>query len=478
MKEFLSRIDEVRWKLSEEAMPQMKVPGFIYADSLIMEHALQDKSIQQVANVACLPGIRDFSFAMPDIHQGYGFAIGGVAAFDLEEGVISPGGVGYDISCGIRLLVSDISKDEAQSVIEDLASALYAKVPSGVGSSVRTKLSPKELLAVLEEGAGWTAKKGMATPDDLEAIENKGCYKDADPESVSKRALNRGLDQLGTLGSGNHFIEVQIVDKVFDSASASVMGLKEGMIAVMIHCGSRGLGHQVCDDNLRIMNKAMDRYGIEVPDRQLCSVPIQSREGQEYMGAMYSAANFALANRQVITANVRDVFSNFFTGQDLRLLYDVSHNMAQIEDHPGPGGSSRKLCVHRKGATRALPPGHKLLPINYRSIGQPVFVPGSMGTVSYVLAGTAKAAEECFASTCHGAGRAMSRRAAKKETDARTLKEDLKSKGIIVKADRISTLLEESPSAYKDVDRVIGIVEKADISRKVARLKPLAVIKG
>lgn len=478
MEEFLFRIDEVRWRLSMEAMPGMKVPGLIYADKEIMEQALGDNALAQVANVACLPGIQNFSFAMPDIHQGYGFPIGGVAAFDLQEGVISPGGVGYDICCGVRLLVSDIEKEQIIPVLDSLASSIYSRVPSGVGSKVSAKLSQKELQRVLERGAVWAVEKGMGETGDLDFIENRGRYEQADPSCVSDRAKKRGLAQLGTLGSGNHFLEVQVVDRIFERSSADVMGLREGAITVMVHCGSRGLGHQVCDDYIRVMARAMGHYGIRVPDRQLCSVPVLSREGKDYMGAMYSAANFALANRQIITSRLREVFSRFFSGRDLKLLYDVSHNMAQVEEHSLGTSSPSRVCVHRKGATRALPPGHPLLPELYRETGQPVLVPGSMGTASYVLAGTARGGKECFASTCHGAGRIMSRHSARKETDGNRVRQELKQRGIIVKAESLSTVSEEKPSAYKNVERVIEVVEKAGIGKKIARLRPLAVIKG
>ncbi len=478
MREFLVKKDAFRWELSMEAEKGMRVPGFLYADNYIIEKLEEENALVQVANVACLPGIKKYSFAMPDIHWGYGFAIGGVAAFDEEDGIISPGGVGYDISCGVRLLSADLTSEEARGSLHSLTSGIFTHVPCGLGSRVAERLNRKELDNVLQEGSVWALKRGYASRDDLAATENGGCLEDADPGRVSEKAKERGKDQLGTLGSGNHFIEIQVIENVYDIEKAALLGLKRGSITVMIHCGSRGLGHQVCDDNIRAMSKVMAKYGIEVPDRQLVSVPIQSPEGRSYFGAMYSAANFAIANRQIITKRVRDVFEKIFPGRELRLVYDISHNMAHMEEHIDAKGDREKLCVHRKGATRALPPGHGSLYEPYLTTGQPVLIPGSMGTASYILTGTGRAAAECFASTCHGAGRVLSRHAARKTSDGHALRQKLEDQGISVMAGSYKTLSEETPLAYKDVDHVVDVVDRAGISCKIARLVPLAVIKG
>ncbi len=467
----------VRWILPREAQKGMRVPGLIYGDAETVRGMEGEKSLQQVANVATLPGIIGYSYCMPDIHQGYGFPIGGVAAFDEDEGIISPGGVGYDISCGVRLMASDAEIDEVRPHVRELTARLFSSVPCGVGSHGAVKLNRKELIAVLRKGALWAVEKGLGDGEDLRSIEKGGTLENTDPSAVSQRALERGQNQLGTLGSGNHFIEIQVVDRIFDLAVARRFGLQEGQITLMVHCGSRGLGHQVCDDQIRIMLNAMKRYGIAVPDRQLCCAPLDSPEGRCYMSAMRAAANFALANREVIGHHLRESFRKCLPGRAIRLLYDVSHNMAHMEEHLWEG-RRRRLCVHRKGATRALPPGHPELPDHLKPAGQPVLIPGSMGTASYVLVGTARGAEECFASTCHGAGRRLSRHASRNETSAGGLVRDLEARGIFVQAESLRTLEEEAPQAYKDVDSVVDIVERAGISRKVARLRPLAVIKG
>ncbi len=477
MREFLKRVDDVRWELSMSAMSGMKVPGMIYGDNYILENLEKENALQQIANVACLPGISGYSFAMPDVHWGYGFPIGGVAAFDLEEGIISPGGVGYDISCGVRLMTSSMGEDEVREQLEPLTAALFANVPCGVGSRGKIRLSERDMDKVLQYGASWAVRKGLGTENDLQHIEENGVLSGANPDAVSLKARERGKDQLGTLGSGNHFLEVQVVDKIFDGDAARSFGLSEGQVAVMIHCGSRGLGHQVCDDHIRLMNSTMKKYGIPVPDRQLCCVPIRSEEGKNYLEAMWSAANFALANREVIGSMVRDVFTTLFPSHELRLLYDVSHNMAHIEEFPY-GEGRKSFCVHRKGATRALPPGHSNLSGPFQKTGQPVIIPGSMGTASYILLGTSIAEEQCFSSTCHGAGRLMSRHAARKNIRGEEIKREMKSRGIYVMADSYRTLCEEIPQAYKDVDSVVDVVSRAGISSKVARMKPIAVIKG
>jgi tRNA-splicing ligase RtcB len=464
MKNLLKRMDNVRLLLEKEAFPGMAVPGLIYADHYIETMLEQDSALEQVAHVACLPGIVGYSYAMPDIHWGYGFPIGGVAAFDVNEGIISPVGVGYDISCGVRLLSSYIKLADIKPVLDALTTALFSAVPSGVGSSSAIRLSLKDLDDVLRKGARWAVKEGMGMQDDLDRTEEGGCLDGALCEFVSSRAKERGKNQLGTLGSGNHFLEIQVVDEIFDKAAASQMNLESGSITVMIHCGSRGLGHQVCDDYLKVMRRAMAKYKIDVPDRQLCCAPIQSEEGQQYIGSMKAAANFAMANRQIIGSVVRDVFAQFFPGKPLFPVYDVSHNMAHIEKHIWEG-RKREVCVHRKGATRAFE-------------GQPVLIPGSMGTASYVLVGTKKAEMESFASTCHGAGRVLSRNEAVKRTRGQNLVREMADRGVTVKADSFRTLGEEMPEAYKDISAVVEVVHQAQLSLKVAKLKPVAVIKG
>ena len=455
----------------------MLVPALVYGDIETVRAMEGERSLEQAANVAMLPGIVGYSFCMPDVHQGYGFPIGGVAAFREQDGIISPGGVGYDISCGVRLMTSNLSATEIQSRIPLLISFLATNIPCGIGSHGALDLSRKDLLSVLQKGATWAVAKGFGEAADLKSIEANGCIEGANPDNLSQKALERGLGQLGTLGSGNHFLEIQMVDRIFDENLAGAFGLSEGQITFMIHCGSRGLGHQVCDDYLRIMLQAMTHYGIQVPDRQLCCAPIGSCEAKRYLSAMRAAANYALANREIIGHRVRESLQHFFPGSDIHLLYDVSHNMAHIERHTYLD-KTFNLCVHRKGATRALPPGHIDLPLHLKNTGQPVLIPGSMGTASYVLVGTQRGAEECFASTCHGAGRLMSRTEARKTTSADQTVRQLKEKGIFVHAESLRTLEEETPVAYKNVDRIVDIVEKAGISRRVARLKPLGVIKG
>lgn len=470
---------EMRWILPKGSREGMNVPGLVYGDDYILKHLEEENVLAQVANVACLPGIQRYSYAMPDIHWGYGFPIGGVAAFSMDEGVVSPGGVGYDISCGVRLMLADMDAEEIASKLELLAAALFNAVPSGVGSSGALRLKEKDLKDVLAQGARWAVKRGYGVEADLEHIEEGGGLASARPDAVSNKALERGFRQLGTLGSGNHFLEIQRVDEIYDPQAAALFGMRPNQVAIMIHCGSRGLGHQVCTDYIEVMNRAMRKYGVSVPDRQLCCTPLASQEAQAYIGAMQAAANFAMANRQVIAHFVRSAFAQFFPGCELRLLYDVSHNMAHIEEHEhAVDGRVRKLCVHRKGATRALPAGHPKVPQVYREVGQPVIIPGSMGTASYLLVGTQLASEECFSSTCHGAGRVMSRHAARKATDGASVVKSLARQGVVVMAEDMKTVEEEAPEAYKDVSRVVDVVERAGISRKVARLRPLSVVKG
>ncbi len=478
----LERIDEARVIIPKMESLGMRVPGLIYATEEMMRDIERDQALLQVINVATLPGIVKYSFAMPDIHWGYGFPIGGVAATKYDGGgVISPGGIGFDINCGVRLLRTNLTLEELKPRLERLADELFRMVPSGVGSEGFLKLTNKELRGVLRDGAKWAVERGYGDPDDLNYIEENGSAPLADPFAVSTTALDRGKEQLGTLGSGNHFLEVQVVDEIYDEKAAKVLGIERGYATVMIHCGSRGLGHQVASDYLDIMGKAMKRYGIRVPDKQLAAVPASSPEGARYIGAMFSAANFAWANRQVITHQVREAFQKVFgtswRNLGLYLVFDVTHNMASIEDYP-LDGKPTKLVMHRKGATRALPPGHPKVPQKYREIGQPVLIPGDMGRYSYLLVGTEKAYQENFGHTCHGAGRVKSRAEAKRTVKYDKLMAQLSSLGIIVRSASKKTLLEEAPEAYKDVSAVVETVHKAGISKKVARMRPLAVIKG
>lgn len=459
----------------------MRVPGIIYSSEELMRSMQGDESPRQVAAVAHLPGIVKYSLAMPDIHWGYGFPIGGVAAFDLDQGIISPGGVGYDINCGCRLMLTRLSREEVKPLISKLMTALFQTIPSGVGSRGALKLTPRDENDVLISGAGWAVRQGYGDRQDLEATEDGGVMTAADPEKVSPRALERGKDQLGTLGSGNHFIEVEVVEEVFDEAIAGAFGLFPGQVAVMIHSGSRGLGYQVCDDYLARMVRHLQKIGLVLPDRQLACAYLNSTEGRDYFAAMACAANYAWANRQMLMHHTRETMERVFNKSPrelgMRLLYDVCHNIAKLETLPLEGKEVR-LCVHRKGATRAYPPGHPDLPERYRQTGQPVLIPGDMGSGSYVMAGTEKAFHETFASTCHGAGRLLSRTQAMKQGKGRSVAKELAAQGIIVLAGGKETLREEMPGAYKNLDLVADVVVRAGISRKVARLRPLGCIKG
>ena len=460
----------------------MRTEGLVFASRELMEAIREDQALEQVRNVATLPGIVGPSIAMPDIHWGYGFPIGGVAAFDPEEGVVSPGGVGYDINCGVRLLRSALAMAEVRPYLKQLVDALFRNVPSGVGSHRKDlKLNASQERKVLESGARWAVEEGFGAEEDLRHIEEGGTIPGADPELISDRALERGRAQLGTLGSGNHFLEVQEVEEIGDAEAAEALGLFPGQLTVTIHTGSRGLGHQVCDDYLRMMRKASRNFGIELPDPQLCCAPLTSREGKEYMASMAAAANFAFANRQLITSWVRETFEQVLGKGpgDLRLsvIYDVCHNIAKWETHRVKG-QERRLCVHRKGATRAFPPGHPGTPELYRKVGQPVLIPGDMGRYSYVLVGTQGAFDETFGSTCHGAGRVLSRHAAKKVARGRDIEGLLADRGILVRAASRATVAEEISEAYKDVMDVVQVVQRAGIGRIVARLRPRAVVKG
>ena len=456
------------------ARSDMRVPARLYADEELWRQIESDRTVEQLVNVATLPGIVDFAYAMPDAHEGYGFPVGGVAAFGAEDGIISPGGVGYDINCGVRLMVSELAADDLGEKLEPLVHELSRSVPSGTGRGHREGLTPDELAGVLAHGCAWMLEQGRATEEDLDATEAGGCFDQAVVAAVSDRARQRGANQLGTIGSGNHFVEVQKVDEIFDRGTAEVIGLREGQLAVMVHTGSRGLGHQVCTDYVRRMDEAMARHGLVLPDRELACTPFHSPEGQAYFGAMCAAANFAFANRQQITCLIRRVFERMLgSGGGLRLVYDVAHNMAKLERHDG-----RSLVVHRKGATRAFGRRHAETPERYRSIGQPVLIPGSMGTSSFVLLGQNEGPERAFGSACHGAGRAMSRGAAKRLQTGSEVRRALRERGIVVRCPSSSELAEEAPQAYKDVDRVVDVVERAGLARRVARLVPIGIVKG
>ncbi len=475
------KVDDYRWRIPETFMRGMKVPGLIFADESMLEQVRQDQAPQQVVNVAQLPGILSQSMAMPDIHWGYGFPIGGVAAMDAEEGVISPGGVGYDINCGVRLVRSNLTAADLKPKMKDLVNRIYENVPCGVGSSGRLKLSKNELKEVLERGSAWAVEHGYGLPDDIELTEEQGCLAGADAKALSSRALERGRPQLGTLGSGNHFLEIQEVTGIFDKEAAESFGLFKGQLVIMIHTGSRGLGYQVCDDALDQIGKTMSKYKLRVPDAQLVCAPVRSSEGARYFAAMAAAANYAWTNRQLILHWIRETFAEV-TGQtaeqmEMRQVYDVAHNIAKFETHIVEG-QDRRVVVHRKGATRAFGPNHPDVPGRYEKTGQPVLIPGDMGTASYVLAGTRKAMTESFGSTCHGAGRVMSRHAAVRAAKGRLLSRELEKQGIFVRSRGGRTLQEEAPEAYKDIHHVVNIVHNAGLSTKVAKMKPLGVVKG
>lgn len=476
-----NRIDEFLYELPAGYRPDMRVPARFYADDKLLRGLEGDRCLEQLVNTATLPGIAGTALAMPDIHQGYGFPIGGVVATQLPDGVISPGGVGYDINCGVRLLASHLELEAVAPHLDALATALFANCPSGVGRGGQVKLKPGELDEVLENGARWALRRGFAGPEDLERTEEGGCLEGADAAKVGPRARERGQGQVGTLGAGNHFIEIDIVEQVIDADAARRIGLFQNQVVAQIHCGSRGLGHQVCTDFVQLYQKAVHRYGLALPDRELVCAPLSSPEGQDYLAAMQAAANYAFANRQVLAFHIRRSFEQVLAGKvanfNLYQIYDIAHNMAKIETHR-LGGRDLSLCVHRKGATRAFGPGAEVLPAVYRGTGQPVLVPGSMGTASWVLVGTQAAMAQTFGSTCHGAGRTMSRHHAKKSIHGHTLRRELEEQGIRVRAGSLSGLSEEAPGAYKDVDRVVAVVHGAGIARRVARLRPLAVIKG
>ena len=458
IKKDLTKINDYLWEIPKSFRNDMRVPARFYASEKMLDEIFRDRSLEQLVNVATLPGIKKYALAMPDMHEGYGFPIGGVAAIDYKEGVISPGGIGYDINCGIRLLRTGKNFNEIKDYIENLAESLFKEIPSGVGKGGKLKLSDKELDEVLNEGAKWVVRKGYGNMDDIESIESEGSLKEADASLVSFHAKNRGKDQIGTMGGGNHFVEIDRIDEIYDKDGADKFGLQKDQIMLLIHTGSRGLGHQVATDYIKTMIRAMPKYNIKVPDIELACAPFSSREGQNYFAAMSAAANFAWANREMITWHVKKVWEDIFVGKEneISLIYDVAHNIAKIE---------RQTIVHRKGATRAFP-------------NQPVIIPGSMGTASYLLMGTDKAMEESFGSVCHGAGRKMSRHEALRQSQGKEVKEELGSRGIIVRTGSIRGLAEEAPYAYKDIDSIVDIISGAGIARKIARLKPVAVIKG
>ena len=475
----LIRRSDVTWEIPQTYRADMQVPAIIYAHEDLLEAMLADRSLEQLVNVATLPGIQHAAIVMPDAHEGYGFPIGGVAATRYPDGVISPGGIGYDINCGVRLLKTSMTFDDISRQLPQLSEAMYENIPSGVGKGGTLQLSTKKIDQVLEQGAEWAVHEGYGDLEDLPSIESHGCLPGGDPRCVSLRAKQRGHDQLGTIGAGNHFVEIGRVEEIYNQDAASAFGLMQGQVTVLIHTGSRGLGHQVATDYLRLMMQVMPQYGYQPPDRELACVPFNSKEGQEYFKAMICAANFAWCNREIITWEVRQAFTKIFGSQDAQVavLYDVAHNIAEVETHQ-VAGSRQKVIVHRKGATRAFGPGFAELPAPIRDTGQPVLIPGSMGTSSYVLVGTNKSMQASFGSTCHGAGRRLSRRAAKRQVNAPQLKEQLLAQGIHVQAGSYKGIAEEAPVAYKDVNLVVETVHRAGIARKVAKLKPLAVVKG
>jgi tRNA-splicing ligase RtcB len=476
------KIDNNRYRIPKSYKSGMRTDGLIYASEKMLPKIKEDNAPEQIANVATLPGIVGCAMAMPDIHWGYGFPIGGVAAFDLKNGIISPGGVGYDINCGVRILRTDLTDNDIKTKIQDLVRSLFSNVPSGVGSKGKIRIDDREVKEVLRNGAQWASKKGYGWNEDIERIEERGMLKGANPDRVSRRALERGRPQLGTLGAGNHFLEIQVVEDIYDRESAKILGIDDaGQITVMIHTGSRGLGYQVCDDNVKVLGRVTRKYGINIPDRQLACAPIESPEGKAYFEQMACAANYAWANRQCIMHWVRESFEKVLgkKAHDLgmRLVYDVAHNIAKFEEHK-VNNEMKTVCVHRKGATRAFAPGHRDVTDIYKKIGQPVIIPGDMGTHSYLLLGTDRAMQETFGSTCHGAGRVMSRTKALKRTKGRRIDKELSDQGIFALSASDEVLREEVPEAYKDIDMVVDAVHQAGISRKVARMKPLGVVKG
>ncbi len=478
----LERVDTYRWRIPTRYNPEMRVPGMVYADDVLIEQIIGDNSLQQVANVATLPGIVGHSLAMPDIHWGYGFPVGGVAATDADEGVISPGGIGFDINCGVRMLATDLLRDQVKSQVDRLADELFSNLPSGVGTDGMRKLTQSEMREVMLRGAAWAIEEGYGFPEDLEVTEENGCLAGANPGAVSQRAIQRGISQLGSLGSGNHFCEVQVVDHIYDIEAANALGIGEkGQVVVTIHCGSRGFGHEVAQDFIKLAESKQKDYGFKLVDRQLACLPLKSVEGQAYLSAMSCGANFAWANRQLLMHGVRQAFSTIFgrkaRARDLPMVYDVCHNIAKMEEYE-INGQVQRVCVHRKGATRAFPAGNPAIPEKYRSVGQPVLIPGDMGRYSFVLVGAQGSMEQTFGTTCHGAGRRQSRTAARKSMSSRELLDQLAARGVTVRVHSKNLLTEEAPQAYKDAQEVVNVVHNAGLAKLVARLKPIIVVKG
>jgi len=469
----IKKIQDTVWEIAKTG--KMQVPGIVFASDSLMEKIKQDKTLEQVKNVACLPGIVSKSIAMSDAHQGYGFSIGGVAAFDKKKGIVSPGGVGYDINCGVRLLATNVSAGDIAKKMKPLLDDLYKRVPSGVGEKSTISFDLKEIKAILEQGAPWVVAKGYGVTEDVVKCEDEGCIAGADALKVSQKALARGRNQVGSLGAGNHFLEIQVIDEIYDAKIAKTFGLSAGQVCCMIHTGSRGLGHQVASDYIHKMEQ---EYGFkELPDRELACAPIDSILGKEYIAAMSAAANFAFANRQLITHHVRASFSKFFPESEVSLVYDIAHNIAKFEEFVIKG-KKKTLCVHRKGATRSFGPGRSEIPKQYRKVGCPIFIPGSMGTYSYVLAGTNEAAELSFSSTAHGAGRIMSRSRAMQTLSAEKVQKELREYGVTLRGGSAKGMVQEAPQAYKDVSEVVRVSHEAGLGRMVARLKPIGVIKG
>lgn len=478
----LERIDANRWRIPQHYNEAMHVAGIVYASDELIEQIINDNSLHQVANVATLPGIVGAALGMPDIHWGYGFPVGGVAATDAETGVVSPGGIGFDINCGVRLMATELVRDQIRGQVDKLADALFKTLPSGVGGAGMRELTTHEMRDVMVQGAAWAVEDGYGRVEDLEMTEEGGCLAGADPDKVSPMAMQRGRKQLGSLGSGNHFAEVQFVEHIYDQAAAEAMGIGQvGQIVVTIHCGSRGFGHQIAEDYIKLAEAKQAEYGFKLVDRQLACLPLQSDEGKAYLAAMACGANFAWANRQLLMHGVREAFASVFgrkaRAKDMPLVYDVCHNIAKIEEYE-VDGQKRRVCVHRKGATRAFPPQHPALPEKYRSVGQPVLIPGDMGRYSFVLAGALGSMEQSFGSCCHGAGRRQSRTAAKKSISPRDLLDQLAARGVTIRVHSKNLLSEEAPSAYKDAQQIVSVVHNAGLAQLVARLKPMIVVKG
>lgn len=478
----LERIDANRWRIPQRYNPEMHVPGMVYADDELIESILGDNALQQVANVATLPGIVGHSLGMPDIHWGYGFPVGGVAATRREDGVVSPGGIGFDINCGVRLMATNLLRDQVKGSVDKLADELFNNLPSGVGGAGMRRLSIDEMREVMVRGAAWAVEEGYGVPEDLEFTEEHGCLAGANPDDVSERAVQRGKDQLGSLGSGNHFCEVQVVEHIYDAEAAKTLGIGQpGQVVITLHCGSRGFGHQIAEDFIRIAEARQKEYGFRLADRQLACMPLQSDEGKAYLRAMACGANFAWANRQLLMYGVRQAFASVFgrkgRPKEMPMVYDVCHNIAKMEEYE-VDGLMQQVCVHRKGATRSFPAHHEAVPEQYRSVGQPVLIPGDMGRYSFVLVGAQNAMEQSFGTCCHGAGRRLSRTAAKKAMDSKNLLKYLDRQGVTVRVHSKNLLSEEAPQAYKDAQQVVNVVHNAGLAQLVARLKPMIVIKG